>query len=77
MDQPSHHTRDGCDQARTIRIPIHMIEMINTLNGVTRELFMDLGRDPTPEELATEMNITPEKALMQRVKTPAPAPERA
>lgn len=52
-----------------------MIEVINTLSGVTRELFMDLGRDPTPEELATEMNITPEKALMQKGQNPCPGPE--
>jgi RNA polymerase primary sigma factor len=56
-------TRAMADQARTIRIPVHMIEVINTLGRVKRELLVDLGRDPTPEELAKEMNITPEKVL--------------
>jgi RNA polymerase primary sigma factor len=56
-------TRAMADQARTIRIPVHMIEVIATLGRVTRELLVDLGRDPTPEELATEMNITPDKVL--------------
>jgi len=57
-------TRAMADQARTIRIPVHMIEVINTLGRVKRELLVDLGRDPTPEELAKEMNITPEKVLV-------------
>ena len=56
-------TRAMADQARTIRIPVHMIEVINTLGRVKRELLVDLGRDPTPEELAKEMNITPERVL--------------
>jgi RNA polymerase primary sigma factor len=56
-------TRAMADQARTIRIPVHMIEVINTLGRVKRELLVDLGRDPTPEELAKEMNTTPEKVL--------------
>jgi RNA polymerase primary sigma factor len=56
-------TRAMADQARTIRIPVHMIEVINTLGRVKRELLVDLGRDPTPEELAKEMDITPEKVL--------------
>jgi RNA polymerase primary sigma factor len=56
-------TRAMADQARTIRIPVHMIEVINTLGRVKRELLVDLGRDPTPEELAKGMNITPEKVL--------------
>jgi RNA polymerase primary sigma factor len=56
-------TRAMADQARTIRIPVHTIEVINTLGRVKRELLVDLGRDPTPDELATEMNITPEKVL--------------
>jgi RNA polymerase primary sigma factor len=59
-------TRAMADQARTIRIPVHMIEVIATLGRVTRELLVDLGRDPTPEELATEMNITPERVLELR-----------
>jgi RNA polymerase primary sigma factor len=56
-------TRAMADQARTIRIPVHMIEVINTLGRVKRELLMNLGRDPTAEELATEMNTTPERVL--------------
>jgi RNA polymerase primary sigma factor len=59
-------TRAMADQARTIRIPVHMIEVIATLGRVTRELLVELGRDPTPEELATEMNITPERVLELR-----------
>jgi RNA polymerase primary sigma factor len=54
-------TRAMADQARTIRIPVHMIDVINTLGRVKRELLMNLGRDPTAEELATEMNTTPER----------------
>ena len=56
-------TRAMADQARIIRIPVHMIEVINTLGRVKRELLVELGRDPTPEELAKEMNITPERVL--------------
>jgi RNA polymerase primary sigma factor len=51
------------DQARTIRIPVHMMEVINTLRRVQRALLQDLGRDPTPEELATQMDISPGKVL--------------
>ena len=56
-------TRALADQARTIRIPVHMVEVINKLRRVHRDLHHDLGREPTPEELATEMDITPEKVL--------------
>jgi RNA polymerase primary sigma factor len=56
-------TRAMADQARTIRIPVHMMEMINKLGRIQRELLQDLGREPTPEELAKEMDITPEKVL--------------
>jgi RNA polymerase primary sigma factor len=56
-------TRAMADQARTIRIPVHMNEVINTLAHLTRELLHDLGREPTPEELAREMDITPTKVL--------------
>jgi RNA polymerase primary sigma factor len=56
-------TRAMADQARTIRIPVHMMEMINTLGGIQRKLILDLGREATAEELATEMDITPEKVL--------------
>jgi RNA polymerase primary sigma factor len=56
-------TRAMADQARTIRIPVHMVEVINKLGRIQRELLQDLGRDPTREELAKELDITPEKVL--------------
>ncbi|MGH3697339.1 MAG: RNA polymerase sigma factor [Pseudonocardiaceae bacterium] len=56
-------TRAMADQARTIRIPVHVSEMINKLGRLKRELLQDLGREPTPEELAREMDITAEKVL--------------
>jgi len=56
-------TRAMADQARTIRMPVHMVEVINKLGRIQRELLQDLGREPTPEELAKEMDITPEKVL--------------
>ncbi|GAB6931316.1 RNA polymerase sigma factor RpoD [Paenibacillus sp. JCM 10914] len=54
-------TRSIADQARTIRIPVHMVETINKLVRVSRQLLQELGREPTPEEIAKEMEITPEK----------------
>jgi RNA polymerase primary sigma factor len=54
-------TRAIADQARTIRIPVHMVETINKLVRVQRQLLQDLGRDPTPEEIGKEMDLTPEK----------------
>ncbi|MEC9488416.1 MAG: RNA polymerase sigma factor RpoD [Halanaerobium sp.] len=54
-------TRAIADQARTIRIPVHMVETINKLIRVSRQLLQELGRDPTPEEIADEMDLTPEK----------------
>lgn len=54
-------TRAIADQARTIRIPVHMVETINKLIRVSRQLLQKLGRDPTPEELAKEMDMTEEK----------------
>ncbi len=54
-------TRAIADQARTIRIPVHMVETINKLVRVQRQLLQDLGREPTPEEIAEEMEISPEK----------------
>jgi RNA polymerase primary sigma factor len=51
------------DQTRTIRIPVHMMEVINTLRRIHPNLLQDLGRDPTPEELATQMDITPDNVL--------------
>jgi RNA polymerase primary sigma factor len=54
-------TRAMADQARTIRIPVHMVEVINKLARVQRQLLQDLGREPTPEELGRELDMTPEK----------------
>ncbi len=54
-------TRAIADQARTIRIPVHMVETINKLIRVQRQLLQDLGREPTPEEIAAEMGITPDR----------------
>ncbi|MFO7247401.1 MAG: RNA polymerase sigma factor RpoD [Bacillota bacterium] len=54
-------TRAIADQARTIRIPVHMVETINKLIRVSRQLLQELGREPTPEEIAKEMGMTPEK----------------
>ncbi|MBR1523503.1 MAG: RNA polymerase sigma factor RpoD [Lachnospiraceae bacterium] len=54
-------TRAIADQARTIRIPVHMVETINKLNRVSRQLLQEIGREPTPEEIAGEMNIPVEK----------------
>ena len=54
-------TRAIADQARTIRIPVHMVETINKLIRVQRQLLQDLGREPTPEEIGEEMDLTPEK----------------
>ena len=56
-------TRAMADQARTIRIPVHMVEVINKLGRIQRELLQDLGREPTPLELAKEMDITEDKVL--------------
>ena len=56
-------TRAMADQARTIRIPVHMVEVINKLGRIQRELLQDLGREPTPYELSKEMDITEEKVL--------------
>lgn len=55
-------TRAIADQARTIRIPVHMIETINKLVRIQRQLVQELGREPLPEEIAEKMEITPEKA---------------
>ncbi|MCW2799574.1 MAG: polymerase sigma factor, partial [Aeromicrobium sp.] len=56
-------TRAMADQARTIRIPVHMVEVINKLARVQRQMLQDLGREPTPEELAIELDMTPEKVV--------------
>ncbi|GAP55379.1 RNA polymerase principal sigma factor HrdB, partial [Arthrobacter sp. Hiyo6] len=56
-------TRAMADQARTIRIPVHMVEVINKLARVQRQMLQDLGREPTPEELALELDMTPEKVV--------------
>jgi len=56
-------TRAIADQARTIRIPVHMVETINKLVRIQRQLLMDLGREPTPEEIGKEMELPPERVL--------------
>ncbi|MDP9432812.1 MAG: RNA polymerase sigma factor, partial [Actinomycetota bacterium] len=56
-------TRAMADQARTIRIPVHMVEVINKLARVQRQMLQDLGREPTPEELGKELDLTPEKVV--------------
>lgn len=56
-------TRAMADQARTIRIPVHMVEVINKLARVQRQMLQDLGREPTPEELGAELDMTPEKVI--------------
>src|SRR5699024_10594857 len=56
-------TRAMADQARTIRIPVHMVEVINKLARVQRQMLQDLGREPTPEELAKELDMTPETVV--------------
>ncbi|MCE5169978.1 RNA polymerase sigma factor RpoD [Paenibacillus profundus] len=54
-------TRSIADQARTIRIPVHMVETINKLNRITKQLLQELGREPLPEEIAKEMELSTEK----------------
>jgi RNA polymerase primary sigma factor len=56
-------TRAMADQARTIRIPVHMVEVLSTLARVQRQMLQDLGREPTPGELAAELDMTPEKVI--------------
>ncbi|MDO4792047.1 MAG: RNA polymerase sigma factor, partial [Buchananella hordeovulneris] len=56
-------TRAMADQARTIRIPVHMVEVINKLARVQRQMLQDLGREPTPEELGLELDMPPEKVI--------------
>jgi RNA polymerase primary sigma factor len=56
-------SRAMADQARTIRIPVHMVEVINKLARVQRQMLQDLGREPTPDELAVELDMTPEKVI--------------
>src|SRR5947208_13692242 len=56
-------TRAMADQARTIRIPVHMVEQINKLTRVQREMLQELGREPTPEELARALAMTPEQLV--------------
>ena len=55
-------TRAVADQARTIRIPVHMVETINKMIRIQRQLIQDLGREPSLEEIASKMGITPEKS---------------
>jgi len=61
-------TRAMADQARTIRIPVHMVEVINKLARVQRQMLQDLGREPTPDELAVELDMTPEKGKNETTK---------
>ena len=56
-------TRALADQTRTIRIPVHLVEVINKLTRVQRQMLPDLGREPTPDELAVELGITPEQVI--------------
>ncbi len=56
-------TRAMADQSRTIRIPVHMVEVINKVSRVSRQMLQDLGREPTPEEIAQELHMTPEKVV--------------
>jgi RNA polymerase primary sigma factor len=56
-------SRAMADQSRTIRIPVHMVEIINKLRSIQREMLWDLGREPTPDELAEEMDLTPERVV--------------
>lgn len=56
-------TRAMADQARTIRIPVHMVEVINKLARVQRQMLQEMGREPTPEEIAVELDMTPEKVV--------------
>jgi RNA polymerase primary sigma factor len=56
-------TRALADQARTIRLPVHVVEAINTLARARRQMLQDLGREPTPEQLAAELDMTPEKVI--------------
>ena len=69
-------TRAIADQARTIRIPVHMVETINKLIRISKQLMQELGREPTPEEIAGEMGITPEKVMeIQRIAQEPVSPE--
>ncbi len=65
-------TRAMADQARTIRIPVHMVEVINKLARVQRQMLQDLGREPTPEELARELDMTPEELPRSRNTVASP-----
>lgn len=56
-------TRAMADQARTIRIPVHMVEVINKLSRIQRQLLQDLGREPTAEEIAANLDLTPQKVI--------------
>ena len=70
-------TRAMADQARTIRIPVHMVEVINKLARVQRQMLQDLGREPTPEELAAELDMTPEKVIEVQKYGREPKPPQA
>ncbi len=66
-------TRAMADQARTIRIPVHMVEVINKLARVQRQMLQDLGREPTPEELARELDMTPRRSSRSRSTAASPS----
>ena len=68
MVDPLGITRAIADQARTIRIPVHMVETINKLIRVSRQLLQELGREPSPEEIAEEMDIPVEKVVREILK---------
>jgi len=70
-------TRAMADQARTIRIPVHMVEVINKLARVQRQMLQDLGREPTPDELAVELDMTPEKVIEVQKYGREPKPPQA
>jgi RNA polymerase primary sigma factor len=70
-------TRAMADQARTIRIPVHMVEVINKLARVQRQMLQDLGREPTPDELAVELDMTPERVIEALDYSREPKPPQA
>ena len=70
-------TRAMADQARTIRIPVHMVEVINKLARVQRQMRQDLGREPTPDELAVELGITLEEVIEALDYSRDPKPPQA
>jgi RNA polymerase primary sigma factor len=70
-------TRAMADQARTIRIPVHMVEVINKLARVQRQMLQDLGREPTPDELAVALDVTRQQVIEALEITREPKPPQA